>query len=99
MAKDKKKDKEIKLLEDKIQEITSEKDKYLDIAQRAQADLVNYRKKVSQDNKELEDKSQRKIFMQIINVLDQINLALEYESEFLISSVIYLNDTNGTLRR
>ena len=76
MAKDKKKDKEIKLLEDKIQEITSEKDKYLDIAQRAQADLVNYRKKVSQDNKELEDRSQRKIFMQIINVLDQINLAL-----------------------
>ena len=32
MAKDKKKDKEIKILEDKIQEITSEKDKYLDIA-------------------------------------------------------------------
>tara|TARA_B100001029_G_C15063827_1_gene461369 strand:- start:6225 stop:6731 length:507 start_codon:yes stop_codon:yes gene_type:complete len=76
MAKETKKDKEIKLLEDKIQEITSEKDKYLDIAQRSQADLVNYRKKVSQDNKELEDRSQRKIFMQIINVLDQINLAL-----------------------
>ena len=49
MAKETKKDKEIKLLEDKIQEITSEKDKYLDIAQRAQADLVNYRKKVSLD--------------------------------------------------
>ena len=32
MAKETKKDKEIKLLEDKIQEITSEKDKYLDIA-------------------------------------------------------------------
>ena len=25
-------------------------------------------------------------------IKDQINLALEYESEFLISSVIYLND-------
>ncbi|MBL06775.1 MAG: nucleotide exchange factor GrpE [Chloroflexi bacterium] len=76
MPKETKNEKKIKLLEDKIEEIISEKDKYLDIAQRAQADLVNYRKKVSQDSKESEDRAQRKIFMQIINVLDQINLAL-----------------------
>ncbi|MEC7838214.1 MAG: nucleotide exchange factor GrpE [Chloroflexota bacterium] len=76
MAKETKKDKEIKSLEKKIIEISSEKDKYLDIAQRAQADLVNYRKKVSIDNKESDDRAQRKIFMQIINVLDQMNMAL-----------------------
>ena len=76
MAKETKKDKEFKSLEKKIIEISSEKDKYLDIAQRAQADLVNYRKKVSIDNKESDDRAQRKIFMQIINVLDQMNMAL-----------------------
>ena len=59
MPKETKNEKKIKLLEDKIEEIISEKDKYLDIAQRAQADLVNYRKKVSQDSKESEDRAQR----------------------------------------
>jgi len=76
MAKETKKNKEIKLLEEKILEISNEKEKYLDIAQRAQADLVNYRKKVSLDIKESDDRAQRKIFMQIINVLDQMNMAL-----------------------
>jgi molecular chaperone GrpE len=76
MAKETKKNKEIKNLEEKIKELSTEKDKYLDIAQRAQADLVNYRKKVSVDIKESDDRAQRKIFMQIINVLDQFNMAL-----------------------
>ncbi|MQF85473.1 MAG: nucleotide exchange factor GrpE, partial [SAR202 cluster bacterium] len=100
MAKETKKDKEIKLLEDKIQEITSEKDKYLDIAQRAQADLVNYRKKVSQDNKELEDRSQRKIFMQIINVLDQINLALssKVDSKTYKSWIVGIKSVNNNFK-
>ena len=46
MAKESKKDKEIKQLEERLIEVSKDKDKYLDIAQRAQADLVNYRKKV-----------------------------------------------------
>ncbi|MBK89845.1 MAG: nucleotide exchange factor GrpE [Chloroflexi bacterium] len=76
MAKESKKDKEIKNLEEKLSELYSEKEKYLDIAQRAQADLVNYRKKVTLDIKESDDRAQRKIFMQIINVLDQFSMAL-----------------------
>lgn len=76
MAKESKKDKEIKQLNEKLIEVSNDKDKYLDIAQRAQADLVNYRKKVSSDIKESDDRAQRKIFMQIINVLDQMNMAL-----------------------
>ena len=76
MAKESKKDKEIKQLEERLIEVSKDKDKYLDIAQRAQADLVNYRKKVSLDIKESDDRAQRKIFMQIINVLDQMNMAL-----------------------
>ena len=76
MAKESKKDKEIKQLNEKLIEVSNDKDKYLDIAQRAQADLVNYRKKVSLDIKESDDRAQRKIFMQIINVLDQMNMAL-----------------------
>ncbi|MBA47202.1 MAG: nucleotide exchange factor GrpE [Dehalococcoidia bacterium] len=76
MTKETKKDKEIKNLEEKINELSAERDKYLDIAQRAQADLVNYRKKVSSDLKESDDRAQRRIFMQIINVLDQFTMAL-----------------------
>ena len=76
MTKEAKKDKEIKNLEEKINELSAERDKYLDIAQRAQADLVNYRKKVSSDSKESDDRAQRRIFMQIINVLDQFTMAL-----------------------
>ena len=50
---------EIKELKDQINQLTNEKDKYLDIAQRAQADLVNYRKKSSIDLQESEERSQR----------------------------------------
>ena len=76
MVKETKKDKEIKKLQEEVAELTTEKNKYLDIAQRAQADLVNYRKKVTSDIKESDDRAQRKIFMQVINVLDQLNMAL-----------------------
>ena len=65
MTKETKKDKEIKNLEEKINELSAERDKYLDIAQRAQADLVNYRKKVSSDSKESDDRAQRRIFMPV----------------------------------
>ena len=67
---------EIKELKDQINQLTNEKDKYLDIAQRAQDDLVNYRKKSSIDLKESEERSQRRILHQIIMILDQINMAL-----------------------
>ena len=67
---------EIKELKDQINQLTNEKDKYLDIAQRAQADLVNYRKKSSIDLQESEERSQRRILHQIIMILDQINMAL-----------------------
>ena len=61
---------------DPIEEVIKDRDNYKSIAQRAQADLVNYRKKVTSDIKESDDRAQRKIFMQVINVLDQLNMAL-----------------------
>ena len=66
----------IKELEDEISQLISEKDKYLNIAQRAQADLVNFRKKSSQDLIESEERSYRKIFHQLILVLDQFTIAM-----------------------
>ena len=68
--------KKIKELEDEISQLISEKDKYLNIAQRAQADLVNFRKKSSQDLIESEERSYRKIFHQLILVLDQFTIAM-----------------------
>ena len=66
----------IKDLENEVEKLSNERDKYLDIAQRAQADLVNLRKKISIDMQESEVKSQRKILYQIINIIDQMNMAL-----------------------
>ena len=68
--------KKIKELEDEISQLISEKDKYLNIAQREQADLVNFRKKSSQDLIESEERSYRKIFHQLILVLDQFTIAM-----------------------
>ena len=68
--------KDNKELQEQINQLTNERDKYLDIAQRAQADLVNYRKKSSIDLQESEARSQRRILHQIIMILDQINMAL-----------------------
>lgn len=68
--------KKIKELEDEISQLLSEKDKYLNIAQRAQADLVNFRKKSFQDLNESEERSHRKIFHQLILILDQFTMAM-----------------------
>ena len=76
MAKENKSKKEIKALEIEIEKIRDENVKYLDIAQRAQADLINYRKKVSGDLGESEERAQRRMLIEIIKILDQINMAL-----------------------
>lgn len=55
---------------------TSERDKYLQIAQRAQADLVNLRMKSANDLTESELKAHRRMVFQLISVLDQMNMAL-----------------------
>jgi molecular chaperone GrpE len=73
MAKTNKKTKDFEV---EIEKLTIEKNKYLDIAQRAQADLVNFRKKINIDLEQSEIKAQRKILYQIINIIDQMNMAL-----------------------
>jgi len=54
----------------------SERDKYLQIAQRAQADLVNLRMKSANDLAESELKAHRRMVFQMISVIDQMNMAL-----------------------
>jgi molecular chaperone GrpE len=54
----------------------SERDKYLQIAQRAQADLVNLRMKSANDLTESELKAHRRMVFQLISVIDQMNMAL-----------------------
>ena len=66
----------IKDFEVQIEKLSKEKDKYLDIAQSALADLVNFRKKINIDMEQSEIKAQRKILYQIINIIDQMNMAL-----------------------
>ena len=54
----------------------SERDKYLQIAQRAQADLVNLRMKSANELIESELKANRRMVFQMISVIDQMNMAL-----------------------
>ena len=54
----------------------SERDKYLQIAQRAQAELVNLRMKYANELIEYELKAHRRMVFQMISVIDQMNMAL-----------------------
>ena len=97
----KKKKTENKLLESKDSEIKSLKDDvvtYKSLAQRAQADLVNFRKRVETEQLEIKERVREQLILKLLEVVDQLDVALDNKSvdESWINGIdaIHKNFTN-----
>jgi molecular chaperone GrpE len=63
-------------LEEKLSEVLSERDEYLDGWQRAQADFVNYKKRVDRDRQQMQQNAIGKVVLRYLEILDDLERAL-----------------------
>src|SRR5690242_13256228 len=62
---------------DELEALTAERDKYLGLAQRAQADFDNYRKRMARENAASADRGMAKLAKELLPALDHLELALK----------------------
>lgn len=67
---------EMTLIQEQLEEALREKDQFRSIAQRAQADLVNYRRRVSEEQQELRRNANANLIMKFLGVADDFNRAM-----------------------
>lgn len=63
--------------ESELDTLTAERDKYLGLAQRAQADFDNYRKRMARENAAAADRGVAKLAKELLPALDHLELALK----------------------
>jgi molecular chaperone GrpE len=64
-------------VEAEVDALTAERDKYLGLAQRAQADFDNYRKRMARENAAAADRGVAKLAKELLPALDHLELALK----------------------
>jgi molecular chaperone GrpE len=60
-----------------IEDLTRQRDNYLQLAQRAQADFDNYRKRMARENAAAIDRGMAKLAKELLPALDHLELALK----------------------
>lgn len=65
---------------DEIAEALREKEQFKKLAQRAQADLVNYRRRIESERDSTRLRNQKRIVLRFADVIDQLEVALNSES-------------------
>jgi len=63
-----------------LAEALREKDQFRALAQRAQADLVNYRRRIESEQDESRRRNQRRIVLRFADVIDQLSVALSEDN-------------------
>ena len=63
-------------LKDELESVKAEKIQFHQIAQRAQADLINYKNRTEQEKKDIRDKSKHQIILKLISVIDDVERAI-----------------------
>mgnify|MGYP001983670974 FL=1 len=61
---------------DELAEALREKDQFKRLAQRAQADLVNYRRRIEVEQASALVRNQQRIILRFVDVIDQLAIAL-----------------------
>ncbi len=67
-------------LESRLEEAERERDQFKRLAQRAQADLVNYRNRVREEQESLQGRTVERVSSRFIEIADQLERALEGEA-------------------
>ena len=65
---------------DELVEALREKDQFKRLAQRAQADLVNYRRRIETEQQSALVRNQQRIILRFVDVIDQLTVALKSDS-------------------
>ena len=65
---------------DELVEALREKDQFKRLAQRAQADLVNYRRRIEMEQQSALLRNQQRIVLRFVDVIDQLTVALKSDS-------------------
>ena len=65
---------------DELSEALREKDQFKRLAQRAQADLVNYRRRIETEQQSALIMNQQRIVLRFVDVIDQLTVALKSDS-------------------
>jgi molecular chaperone GrpE len=68
---------ELKAVREDLDELTEERDNYLALAQRTQADFENYRKRMARENAAAADRGMAKLAKELLPALDHLDLALK----------------------
>ena len=66
---------------DELEQLTKERDEYLDALQRLKAEFENYRKRVARDQGDLVARASERLVKQLLPVLDDLERALVAASE------------------
>jgi len=66
---------------DELEQLTRERDEYLDALQRLKAEFENYRKRVSRDQADFVTRASERLVKQLLPVLDDLERALEAAAE------------------
>jgi molecular chaperone GrpE len=69
-----------------LEQVESERDKYLALAQRTQADFENYRKRMARENAAAQDRGVAKVAKELLPALDHLEHALKAASTETTSS-------------
>ena len=67
---------EMTLIHEQLDEALREKDQFRSMAQRSQADLINYRKRVTDEQQELRRNANADLIMKFLGVVDDFNRAM-----------------------
>ena len=62
---------------DELAAVTAERDEYLDLAQRVQADFENYRKRAAREQERLVAHAHERLVRELLPILDDLERALE----------------------
>ena len=66
---------------DELEQVTKERDEYLDALQRLKAEFENYRKRVARDQGDVVARASERLAKQLLPVLDDLERALEAAAE------------------
>ena len=66
---------------DELQEALREKDQFRKMAQRAQADLINYRRRVEDDKADIRRNANSDLLLKVLSVNDDLERAVEHAPE------------------
>ena len=64
-------------LDDRLAALTAERDEYLDLAQRVQADFENYRKRAAREQERLVAHAHERLVRELLPILDDLERAVE----------------------